>query len=816
MTAFQYILCAATFLFSSGGAYSFFAEAGSPMAPPLEASPDGDAALARNFSMAGSETTGFEENKGQVRDAEGNPAGYVDFVLNRPNLSLFLLEGGGMAWQFYGSHSGEGRVEIPTGPADAMARGDHFDDVSVSEAGTRCETFRMDMVLEGANPSPEIRTEGRSADYTNYYNRNVLDVRQFDKIIYKDVYPGIDWVIYTHEGGVKYDFNVHPGADPGLIQLRFSHHESLYLDEAGNLVHGNRLGEVVEKAPVSFQNGREISTRFVLNGDQLGFEIDSYNADEPLTIDPERIWSTYYGGAGQENARSSAVDASGNVYLSGVTESMTDIAFEGYQNSMGGQFDAFLVKFDAEGDRIWATYYGGESVDVAYHCAVDVSGNVYITGETNSADGIASAGHQNESGGSFDAFLVKFDGSGTRIWGTYYGGPSLDGALSCTTDGDGNVYLTGVAQSTENIAADGFQNENNGNYDAFLVKFDAAGSRIWGTYYGGSEIEAGVGCTTDQAGNVYLSGSTESTEVLGEGGHQETYGGGTRDAYLVKFDGDGGLLWSTLYGGQSIDLGWLCTTDLDDNVYMAGASLSTDNISQDGHQNILFGVQDGFLVKFAASGERLWGTYYGGPDLEFGYSCTTDADGNVYLSGETSSSLGISSDGFQNGFGGGNFDAFLTKFTSEGERIWSSYFGGSADDYSLGCAVGENGRVYLSGFTFSTNDIAFEGHQTSSGGQIDAFLAMIEEEDFGINTRNTEGEVSLHVFPNPAADRVNLSVPERFVGALYRLYDISGKAVATGRTTAEITEIDLVGIGSGIYFLTIDGLERQGIRVVVD
>jgi hypothetical protein len=200
--------------------------------------------------------------------------------------------------------------------------------------------------------------------------------------------------------------------------------------------------------------------------------------------------------------------------------------------------DAFLVKFDTAGTRLWGTYYGGASgIDGAQSCAIDPNGNVYMSGFTGSSSAIASGGHQNTYGGQDDAFLVKFDTAGTRLWATYYGGTAADYSYSCAVDPNGYVYLSGQTFSSSAIASGGFQNTFGGAGDGFLVQFDAAGTRLWGTYYGGLGDDYAEACAVDPGGSVYLAGIALSPSDIASGGHQNTIGG-LDDAFLVKFDGD--------------------------------------------------------------------------------------------------------------------------------------------------------------------------------------------------------------------------------------------------------------------------------------
>ena len=330
-----------------------------------------------------------------------------------------------------------------------------------------------------------------------------------------------------------------------------------------------------------------------------------------------------------------------------------------------------------------------------------------------------------------DAFLVKFNSSGARQWGTYYGGTGLDYGYSCATDANGNVYLAGNTYSTTGIATTGAHQTSLGNIysNAYLVKFNSSGARQWGTYYGGTTAEYESSCATDASGNVYLAGFTSSTTgIATTGAHQNTFGG-VDDAFLVKFNSSGARQWGTYYGGTGLDYGYSCATDSSGNVYLAGFTSSTTGIATTGaHQNTFGGVDDAFLVKFNSSGARQWGTYYGGTGLDYGYSCATDSSGNVYLAGFTSSTTGIATTGaHQNTFGGVD-DAFLVKFNSSGARQWGTYYGGTGLDYGYSCATDSSGNVFLAGYTQSNSGIATTGaHQTTHGGGIyDAFLVKFD------------------------------------------------------------------------------------------
>ena len=716
-------------------ALSLAAWAGTPPTP----------AMLENLSRT---PAGFEENKGQVRTTDGEPAPFVRYRLSQGSTQLFLL-GNGIAYQF-------SRTHLPAGYSDLMSRaqGDasKLKELDALREQIRMETFRMDMVLVGADPNARISTEGRSNDYTQYYNHDALDVRTYTKVTYHEVYPGIDWVVYTTEKGMKYDFVVHPGADPDLIRMRFEHYEELSIDADGNLIHGNRMGRFTEEPPVSFQDGEVVPTRFVLEGNSLRFAMEDFDSSRVLTIDPARLWGTYYGGSGLDYGWSCSADASGNVFLAGFTESTNGIASGGHQIVQAGASDAFLVKFNSSGTRLWGTYYGGSDFDLAFHCAPDASGNVFLAGTTRSLTGISSGGHQNTyANGGDDGFLVKFNASGTRLWATYYGGPGNDRGFHCAVDPFGNVFLSGETNSTTAIAASGHQSTfGGGDDDGFLVKFSPTGTRLWGTYYGGGGLDTGEAGGVDGSGNVYIAGWTTSSTGIASGGHQNTYAGGGGDAYLAKFTPSGSLAWGTYYGSAAYDRGFRCGVETNGNVFLIGETASTTAIASGGHQNTYGGgAADAFIAKFSTTGTRLWGSYYGGPSNELGYSCVVDANGNSFLAGYTSSTSDIASNGHQNTYGGGTADAYLVKFAPNGTRLWGTYYGGSGveggphdgfySNITVQCAVDQIGNVYLSATTNSITGIHSGGHQSTLSGDFDAFLVKFE--DRSILTGSVNGPI---------------------------------------------------------------------------
>ena len=757
----------------------------------------------------------FEENKGQVTGADGKN---VKFVFKDGNLSMFLMQTG-IAYQFY-------KVTYPEGykPLDKFASMKEHEKMEKLQSQIQTETYRMDVILEGANPNPKISTEGKSNDYIQYYNHNALDVRSYQKVTYYEVYPNIDWVVYVNKNAgdnepkVKYDFVVHPGGDPSQIKLKTEWVEELTSNEDGSLTMKNRMGSVTEQRPVSFQEGKEVKTNFVVNNNTISFQLEKFNINTDIVIDPGLLWGTYYGGSASSDdyADGCATDINGNAYISGSAVSTSSIASGGYQNTIGGSKDAFLVKFNSAGIRQWATYYGGSTSDFGLSCSTDGSGNVYLSGQTASNWNIASGGHQSTFGGGFtDAFLVKFNSLGVRQWATYYGGNSDDFGRSCAVDKSGNVYLSGQTKSTSDIAAGGHKNTMGGVYDAFLVKFNSFGVRQWATYYGGDSSQGAMwgssSCATDGSGNVYLSGQTNLTNGIASGGHQSTFGGGFTDAFLVKFNSLGVRQWATYYGGNGEDNDYNCATDGSGNVYLAGRTFSSNNIASGGHRNTQGDSANAFLVKFNGSGVRQWATYYGGVnygDSEKNYSggfCATDGNGNIFLAGSTMSTDNIASGGHQNTIGGA-YDVFLVKFNGLGVRQWATYYGGSGWDVTTYCATDGNGNLYLSGFTSSFSNIASGGHRNTLDGEDDSFLAKFSNSTNSSLSENTSNLHNIQIYPNPSEKMLHIETnePENWQAIIT---DMKGSQINQMQFSRS-TQLDISSYAPGVYYIQLTNNEK--------
>lgn len=661
----------------------------------------------------------FEENKGQVHNQHFTPRPDVLYSGHGENVVFHLMRKG-LSYQFYDERT----------PAHTV--------------------YRLDLRWLGANEEVTVNASSPLRGYNIYHlpASGAVRAKHYGKVTYEALYPGIDVQWYEQDGHLKYDYVVAPGADYRQIAMEVTGASHISVAGDGSLVIETPLGRISEIAPVVMQAGRHLKAKWQVDeNNTVSFLIDGIDPGQELVIDPlVRSWGTYYGGAALDALQSVTTDSLGNVYACGTTTTSTTtvIATTGaHQTTFGGgsNSDAFLVKFDAGGNRLWATYYGGSGTETGMACATDPAGFVYMAGTASTDTGTVIAttsSHQaSYGGGSTDAYLVKFDTAGIRIWATYYGGSGADEGTSCATAKNGNVFLAGTTTSTQGdtIASAGAHQTTHGGGtdDAFLVKFNSSGTRVWGTYYGGSGIEEAYQCIADTMGHVMLCGISSTptdTAIATAGSHQSAHGGGTYDAFLVRFNGNGVRQWGTYYGGSGEDYGYSCSTDQPGNIYFSGYTTSSSAISTSGsHDNSYASGKDAFLVKFNVSGARQWGTYYGASGDDEGWSCATDQAGNVYLAGITGSSTSIATTGTYDVSLGGTSDAYLVQFNSGGTRQWGTYYGGAGTDGGLSCAIDLNDWIFLAGSTTSTADIASTGsHQDTFGGGVlpDGFLARFE------------------------------------------------------------------------------------------
>ncbi|MFN8366943.1 MAG: choice-of-anchor D domain-containing protein [Candidatus Kapaibacterium sp.] len=702
--------------------------------------------IQRVKKMTGTSIIGFLENKGQIVDQNSVPNPAVRYLYNYKGFNVQLRATGFS----YDTYYDEVLPKVHDSVRLAMPNGKF----EVPPAGNR-HYHRVDVELKGCNFGAALQPSDETGGYNNYYlnDREALFVKSYQKVVYKEIYKNIDLEFYLDtDGAPEYQFVIHPGGKIKDIRLEYSGADSTLLNN-GRVRMYVQSGLYEEHIPLSYEveSRQSVDVAMIAVGKNVyGYQLRSaLKENSTLIIDPKpnRIWGTYYGGTGAEWGYNTKVSTSGNVFVCGTTSSSTSVASSGaHQSTYGGSNDAFIVKFSSNGTREWGTYYGGNADDQGSDLAVSSDESVYCTGYATSTTGIATSGaHQTSVGGSNDAFIVKFNTSGVRQWGTYYGGGGWDGGVGIRIAQDGSIVMVGWANSGNNIGTSGTYQPNHGGgaSDGFIVKFNSTGTRQWGTYCGGNGYDYLNACVISADGSIYCCGTTNSaSNIASSGAHQQNIGnGGSYDGMIHKFNSDGTRDWGTYYGGTQADYCDGLALSNSESLYVRGGTVSYNGNSiatAGSYQSSLNGnAMDQFLVKFSSGGVRQWGTYYGGicgepQDYTMGNGWEPNgivcgSNGAIYLIGTTCSSASISTAGsyqVAKGSASNGYDAFIAKFDSTGSLTWGTYYGGTNDENGSGIDITTDGMIYCTGITNSTNAISTSGaFQTSLGGSSnDMFL----------------------------------------------------------------------------------------------
>lgn len=457
-------------------------------------------------------------------------------------------------------------------------------------------------------------------------------------------------------------------------------------------------------------------------------------AAKPPAAQVGLVWSTYLGGSDCDRGRDIATDQAGNIYVGGYTVSTDFPTKEAYDASYnGGEWDAFLSKFNSDGNLLWSTYLGTSGDEWSWRLAGDRAGNVCVVGRTNSTDLPTSGRWATEyHGGNWDCFVTKFSADGAPLWSTYLGGNDHDLAYGAALDEAGSVYVTGRTGSADFPTPGGWDRiYHGGGHDVFVSKFSADGQILWSTYLGGSGKDYAYEIAVDARGNVYVTGETYSTDFPTIGGYDATFNGGDCDAYVAKFSAGGNLLWSTYLGGNSLEKGTAASADGAAHVYVTGRTMSADFPTPAGYDSSYNGEGDVFVSKFDRDGALLWSTFLGGSGYEIGNGVAVDAGGNIYVSGNAASANFPTPGGWDTSYNGGDGDIFLSKFSGGGALLWSTFLGGGANEQHGLVTLDGMGNICITGDTDSTDfptpggwDTTYNGGDQLGG---DAFVAKLRQ-----------------------------------------------------------------------------------------
>ena len=566
--------------------------------------------------------------------------------------------------------------------------------------------------------------------YGNDSSKWQTEVPNYREVYYENLYEGVDLRYYTNKNGLKYDFIVHPGANPNQIRLRYEGAKDLEINEFRNLIIKTNIKDVVDSDLFIYQDyageQHQVVGRFKIYDDlEYGFEIiNDYRLEETLIIDPDvRLeYSTFIGGVDSDFGFSIAVDSVGNAYVTGYTYSYDFPTTPGAYNRSynGGNWDVFVFKLNQNASAlIYSTYLGGSNDECGTGIAVDSTGNAFVFGDTGSSNFPTTIGAYNTTlNGKEDVFVVKLNHNGSMlIYSTFVGGTNDEYSEYCNIiiDDNGNAFVTGETSSSDFPTTKGaFDTTYNGSYDIFILKLNQNGSKLlYSTFIGGGNRDVCYAITLDSQRNIYITGYTLSLDFpTTPNAYDASLNNG--DIFILKLNQNASkLIYSTFLGGNSSsEIGCDIVVDKNGNAYVTGYTYSYDfPTTPDAYDTSFNGGYDAFILKLNKTGSKLlYSTFIGGNDgCESGTGIIVDAIGNAYITGWTwSTSFPTTPDAYDNSYNLGFDDAFFLKLNSNGSTLlYSTFIGGSSVGVSgesgNGITLDSYGNVLIAGTTLSSD-----------------------------------------------------------------------------------------------------------------
>jgi hypothetical protein len=570
-------------------------------------------------------------------------------------------------------------------------------------------------------------------------------VPTFDRVAFGEAWPGIQVELTARRNGVEKFFTVAPGADARRIAIQLAGAKRLELAADGALVAHTGNGPVSFTAPCAWQDikGERKSVRvaYALAGDRYGFHLRGYDPAYPVVIDP-LLQSTYLGGSGYDGIHGMALDASGNVFVTGYTQSNQDfpVTASGPQQSYGGgAFDAFVAKLDntLTLPPLQVTYLGGNAFDEGTAIAVNkTSGDVYVGGVTRSMDfPFAGSGVQTSNGGGTDGFLAKLDNALTTINATYLGGSGNDAvtAIVVANATNGDVFVTGYTSGNFPVTGGVSPPYGGGISDALVAKLDYNLATPTATYLGGNADDSGNAIALDPSGHVLVAGQTQSVMFPGTGSGAQSSPGGSDDAFVARLDpAFTGPIQATYFGGSGADEATGIAVDpTNGDVFVVGNTSGNLPHTAGGAQPALSGWVDAFAAKLNNTlTTPAKATYLGGNADDYGNAITLDVNGHVFVAGVTRSpDFPQTAGGVQPALAGANYNNFVARLNNglSPPITQATYLGATLEDESPSLALDGNGYVFVAAHTSSLSFPGTTGGTQSffAGGSYDGYVSKL-------------------------------------------------------------------------------------------
>lgn len=674
--------------------------------------------LMRN-QQAAVHPAGFWENNGQVKNQNGEERSDILYLFTAPSMQVHVKNNG---WSYqicrWAMDTMKLLPHLRNGPAVPDSLGIHRIDISWKNGGN----FKT---ISAFNTSPDVNNYYLGNEsfigVKRFAGVNLNGLYNDVNIIARTRYSGD----FEYDVEIPAGFDLSQlrmqvqGADSIYINDK---NELILATPLGDIT------ERIPQSWQNTDKGRKmLNVLWKTNGEEVWFELpENYDAKWPLVIDPWATYYGAGQDFGEDVATDASNNVYATGYTGSSTLIATTGTFQSTINNINTA-DVFIVRFNSTGVCTWGTYYGGNDNE-SYARIDSRGGNLVCTFTTASTGMASSGTYLTSLPGFTNCLLARFNpANGQRIWATYFGGSISDVPSGVALDNSNNIYMAGTATSANGIATTGaFKTTISGSSDGFLTKFNINGTLQWSTYIGGNQDDAINDVAVDNANLPVVVGYTNSNGIATAGTHQTTKRA-SNDGFIAKFNANGTRIWTTYYGGADSDNLQAVACDQSQRTYVAGKTYSTQFIATTGAFKTSFssgGNGSGVLARFSSTGTLDYGTYYGGEGDDYVYGIKVDGSGNIYCSGYTSSTTGIATAGaHKTTLAAGrlnNYDVFIGKFSPAGVRLWGTYYGGSNFDVGFGMALDGAANVIVTGYTASNSNIATGGsHQNSfqtSGG----------------------------------------------------------------------------------------------------
>lgn len=641
----------------------------------------------------------------------------------------------------------------------------------------RLHKYKVDVLrisLENSNKVPQIIGKKEFNCKLNYFKGNTREdwrnnVPIYEKLLYKEIYSGIDLLYFGERGSIKLSFIIKPNKSIDKIKLNFEGADNISLDESGNLLVkiNNKVLKLLRLEAFQKFSENKIECNFEIEDNfKVKFNIKDYNSEEELIITFPFIFETYNLEALFDRINSITVDDNKCIYITGVKsiqEFPEKLTYK--RNYLSKDYNAYFIKIDTrksgQASLIYGAYLGGNGSDEGISIAIDNNEIVYIAGNTNSTSGFPTTEKSylySYPGGESTGFLIKIDpkefGVNSLCYGTYLGGEENDCIHSLALDQSENVYVVGDTIS-KNIILEARNSYNSNNYSisksGFLISLNTRikgkGSLIYGTYFYGSNDDSFYSVALDYKDYVYITGVTKSDDFpITDNAYEKNKVGKLNSAFLLKFDInkslEESLIYSSYLNGNGNDIGYSVIVDSNECAYITGVTDSSEGfpITEYGIQtNLPNDKESGFLVKIdtkeSGDGSLIYGSYLGGNGVDICSDIEIDCNKYIYISGFSSSKdLNFKSDNYENNILNQVVYSFLLKVDLnrkvEESILKQIYLGQSEYNFALSVAIDNDLNAYIAGNSYSIINNKFQSIESSYKRE-STFLS-------NINTRNCD------------------------------------------------------------------------------